>query len=195
MRRYYIRKGDPTTSGGTVVAGFVHCTDNGKEMAGEGHPVWCPACKSTGVIRCVGTRLPNSVNDIELALNGDLCVCRCRPPYPQLIATQSTHWTEGSADAGARASSSNAFAESGLAQAGEDETPHEIQFQAIDPETGRPAPHSPYVLTREDGSEIDGITDRRGLTAIIEASSPERVGIHFFFKSPVGDVIDREDLA
>ncbi|WP_084167091.1 PAAR domain-containing protein [Paraburkholderia caledonica] len=90
VKRYYIRKGDSTTAGGTVTEGsaVMHC--DGLPLAFEGDAVSCPACHSTGKILCDGPRWPKAGPDgRQTALSDDLCLCRCNP-LPRLIASQST---------------------------------------------------------------------------------------------------------
>lgn len=45
-----IREGDPTTTGGTVVAGSSRYIAEHRQAARISDPVWCPACKSMGFI-------------------------------------------------------------------------------------------------------------------------------------------------
>jgi len=87
-RRYDIRRGDPTTVGGRVEGGRVDDMVGNREQAYDGDPVWCPVCKTMGVIVCSGPRLPMKAPDgREAALSNDLCVCKC-DPSPLLISTQ-----------------------------------------------------------------------------------------------------------
>ncbi len=83
--RYNLVQGDKTTSNGIVVgATDGRMTQMGVPLALEGDAVWCPACKTTGHILCVGPRHLNSYHGRKDALDGDLCICRCDPP-PRLI--------------------------------------------------------------------------------------------------------------
>ncbi|WER46549.1 PAAR domain-containing protein [Cupriavidus sp. WKF15] len=83
--RYNLVQGDRTTSNGIVVgANDARMTQMGVPLALEGDAVWCPACKTTGHILCVGPRHANSFHGRKDALDGDLCICRCDPP-PRLI--------------------------------------------------------------------------------------------------------------
>lgn len=47
----------------------------------------CPACGTDGVIVCVGPHLSEHWGGKEAALEGDLCLCECKPS-PKLIANQ-----------------------------------------------------------------------------------------------------------
>ncbi|WP_432260516.1 PAAR domain-containing protein [Cupriavidus sp. TMH.W2] len=87
-RRHDIFNGDTTTTSGTVIATSRAEMLNGRALAYEGDPVWCPKCKTTGKIVCVGERLPNRGPDgREQALSYDWCLCKC-DPKPRLIASQ-----------------------------------------------------------------------------------------------------------
>ncbi|WP_063896855.1 PAAR domain-containing protein [Burkholderia ubonensis] len=98
MRRFYIRDGDKTTAGGTVVGSEGTMSIFDKIGACEGDGVICPACQSTGVIKCAGTRISHMApSGRTLALDGDLCICKCVPP-PRLIASQTMMSTEGEAE-------------------------------------------------------------------------------------------------
>lgn len=88
QRRYHIRDGAKTTAGGTVRASVTWYKIDGAPVACEGDPVDCPACGTTGVIQCVMPRIPDRVNNKEVALSDDLCICQCSPP-PTLIADQT----------------------------------------------------------------------------------------------------------
>jgi uncharacterized Zn-binding protein involved in type VI secretion len=83
--RYNLVQGDKTTSNGIVVgATDARMTQMGVPLALEGDAVWCPACKTTGHILCIGPRHLNSFHGRKDALDGDLCICRC-DPSPRLI--------------------------------------------------------------------------------------------------------------
>jgi uncharacterized Zn-binding protein involved in type VI secretion len=88
MKRYNITVGAKTTVGGTVVSGWHRGRINGQAMAREGDEVKCPECDSTGTIVCVGPRLPEEMDGLMPALDGDLCKCKC-DPSPKLIANQT----------------------------------------------------------------------------------------------------------
>lgn len=91
FNRYWIRNGDATTAGGEVMASGTHMPVLGKSIALEGDPVQCPACNSTGVIKCVPPiRRATGHAGTQMSVDGDLCVCNCPVP-PRLIASQRSH--------------------------------------------------------------------------------------------------------
>src|SRR6218665_1054568 len=101
-QRAWICKGDRTTANGVVTTGLEKFTLRDKPVAFEGDSISCPACKSTGVIHCVDTRVPTiGPHGRKMALEGDLCICLCNPP-PILVGSQTHSFTERSAEFSAR---------------------------------------------------------------------------------------------
>ncbi len=90
MKRYLILTGDKTTANGTVQAASTTIQLAGRDVAHEGDDVACPACHSTGKIKCDGPREVMTAPDgRHAALSDDLCLCKCNPP-PKLVASQQT---------------------------------------------------------------------------------------------------------
>ncbi|MGY2232261.1 PAAR domain-containing protein [Pseudomonas tolaasii] len=88
MQRYHITVGAKTTSNGSVRSGSAGFSIDGMAKSIEGDEVYCPACDTTGVIRCDGPRLVEMINGCNAALDDDICSCKCDPP-PRLIANQT----------------------------------------------------------------------------------------------------------
>lgn len=83
-----IREGDPTTTGGIVVAGSSANTIEYRKAARISDPVWCPACKSMGYI---AEGNPTVIDEyVALATHGHAVKCGCPFGSNRLIATQST---------------------------------------------------------------------------------------------------------
>jgi uncharacterized Zn-binding protein involved in type VI secretion len=89
MLRHFARIGDKTTAGGDVLEGEPTFTFEGRPVAFHGAKVYCAACNSTGVIVTIPPYHPFTTKGRQLALNGDLCVCKCGTP-PRLIASQTS---------------------------------------------------------------------------------------------------------
>ncbi|TQI77343.1 putative Zn-binding protein involved in type VI secretion [Serratia fonticola] len=66
--------GDTTTTGGKVLSGS-SLANQSQALARKGDPVFCPACKATGVIS-EGSTLAN-IAGIEIALEGHKVSCGC----------------------------------------------------------------------------------------------------------------------
>jgi uncharacterized Zn-binding protein involved in type VI secretion len=88
MTRYLILDDDRTTADGMVHAQAAPFVLDGRHIAREDDDVICPACNTTGKVRCVGARLPMTGPDgRRVALSDDLCICECTPA-PKLVASQ-----------------------------------------------------------------------------------------------------------
>lgn len=186
-KRPIVRYGDSTTHGGTVVSADPSYYIEGKKVARVGDKVVCPRCKGTFSIV---TGAPDVWSGQNIARQDDITSCGAK-----LIASQSTATIDDGADVLAAVAAAPAeFSQAAGSTSGNDVI-HAIRFQALDPETGAPAPKCIYILTRENGAQYRGVTDREGFTDVIETTRPEQIGIHFAFKSPTGSTIDREDLA
>ncbi len=88
FKRAFIRDGDTTTANGTVQARPQQSpvTLDAKHACFEGDPVVCPACKSTGITKCVAPfRRSTGPDGRQANLDGDLCLCKCPTP-PRLVA-------------------------------------------------------------------------------------------------------------
>jgi uncharacterized Zn-binding protein involved in type VI secretion len=88
MKRYYLTLGAKSTAGGVVTTASASCTVNGVRVALEGDKVQCAGCQSEGTIRATWPRIPERWDGRQVALHGDVCVCRCDPP-PRLVAIQA----------------------------------------------------------------------------------------------------------
>jgi len=167
--RYHITVGASTTAGGKVISSYSFKSINGARVAYADDPVSCPKCNSTGVIKPDGPRLGDVFNGKQVALSGDLCVCKCVPP-PRLISNQTfsyqtidavwhTNQFVAAADTAAKL---NTF-ESG-------EPPIDgVPLVLLEPETQEPYKHCAYRLELTDGM-IEGTTDQSGATRPLTAA-------------------------
>ncbi|REE18916.1 PAAR motif-containing protein [Paraburkholderia sp. BL6669N2] len=89
MRRLYLKVGDKSSAGGTVIEGVPSATHHGTALTFVGAQVICPACRITGHIGQKGPRWPGRIMGKDPALEGDICMCRC-DPHPVMIASQDT---------------------------------------------------------------------------------------------------------
>jgi uncharacterized Zn-binding protein involved in type VI secretion len=88
MSRRFIRKGDKTDRNGTVEDGIENSSFQGQQLAYLGGRVQCPACGTEGVIISDGSPHTTTVRGKQVALENDLCQCKC-DPLPKLIASQA----------------------------------------------------------------------------------------------------------
>ena len=185
-KRSIIRFGDRTTHGGTVISPDPTFDIYGKNGARVGDKLVCPRCKGTFPIV---SGAPTVWSGQNIARQDDITACGAK-----LIAIQSTATIDDDSDC----PESFASAPAPLLQAASDSHATEelfaIRFQALSPDTGESSSRCVYILTRENGAQHGGITDQYGSTEVIETARPEQIAVHFMFKSPKGNSIEREDL-
>jgi uncharacterized Zn-binding protein involved in type VI secretion len=174
VKRHTITEGATTTAGGKVIGASSNGSINGARVALENDPVHCPACHSTGHIVCVGSRLAERWNGIQVALEGDLCLCQCYP-HPRLVPNQTSRFQHVSDDSGAAgmAVQSGALSARGTASAPADQEIYDQHFRVTD-EAGEPLADFPYVIELSSGRRIKGRTDHEGMTMKVEASCAEQ---------------------
>lgn len=88
MSRRFILKGDTTDRNGVVEDGIEGSSFQGRPLAYLGAAVQCPACGTEGVIISDGSPRSMIVRGKTVALENDLCQCKC-DPLPKLIASQA----------------------------------------------------------------------------------------------------------
>lgn len=167
MRRYTITLGAATTAGGRVSSASSDSAIDGVPIALEGDSIACPACNSSGRILCVGPRIPETWNGRHVALENDLCTCRCTPA-PRLLASQTIR-CQVLKDTGHALSDAmeSAMGAPRRARAGE----YGGRFLLLDALTGAPLAHREYAVVRQSGRLEFGKSDAGGRTHLV-ASSP-----------------------
>lgn len=165
MRRYTITLGAPTTSGGKVISASSDVRIDGAPIALEGDLVTCPKCKTAGKIQCVGPRIPESLNGKNVALENDLCICRCGVP-PKLMPNQAVRsqvikdtgraLSNPVADRDMRGSQGQAYTE---------------QFRLVDDHDGKPLARREYAVVRASGKLEFGTSDDTGHTHVLSTTA------------------------
>ncbi len=85
---YIIRRGDPTTTGGSVTQGHSLLETFGKPTTLEGMIATCPACKKgSGPIQITSNR-NSEVDGKPVVVHGDIVLCGCPPGANTVITTQ-----------------------------------------------------------------------------------------------------------
>lgn len=87
MKRHHITLGARTTADGIVTSATSPISIEGARIALEGDEIRCDTCGSTGLIQCIGPRVPEQWNGKQVALENDLCICQC-VPHPRLLSNQ-----------------------------------------------------------------------------------------------------------
>jgi uncharacterized Zn-binding protein involved in type VI secretion len=168
MQRYHITLGADTSAGGKVISASSACSINGVAIALEGDTIFCPACKSPGKIHNFGPRIPESWNGKQVALQDDLCVCKCPTP-PKLIANQRVRYQSvggGASESAQRVASS--VREAAQADALGEDT-EQVILRLIDDLTREPLHGKRYQL-KLAGKTIEGTTDADGYTKPLDAA-------------------------
>jgi uncharacterized Zn-binding protein involved in type VI secretion len=174
MQRYHITLGADTSVGGKVISASSCCSIDGVIVALEGDVIFCPACKSPGKIKIFGPRIPESWNGKQVALQDDLCVCKCTPP-PRLIANQQRKYqvVGGGEDGGIHDSTAAATQVASAARAAEQVTAlgdeERIALRLMDDVTQAPLVSHRYRLEL-GGKVIEGVTDGCGYTQPLNAA-------------------------
>lgn len=168
MRRYTITLGAATSTGGKVVSATCSVRINGAPIALEGDAVYCPVCKLTGKIVCVGPRIPELSEGKHVALENDLCVCRCQPS-PKLLPNQTMR-SQVLKDTGRALSNSGEMFGSAArspSKRGAKVPAYNDRFILLDDETGAPLSNKEYAVVRASGKLEFGSSDQNGLTHLL----------------------------
>jgi uncharacterized Zn-binding protein involved in type VI secretion len=171
MRRYTITLGATTTSGGRVVTATSSGSIHGVAIALEGDLVSCPVCKATGRILCVGPRIPETSDGKHVALENDLCTCRCTPS-PKLLPIQNMR-SQVLKDTG-RALSHTGYPGAApyyAARPVQKGRSYTDRFLLLDDETGAPLPNKEYAVVRADGKLEFGTSDGKGHTHLLSTTA------------------------
>lgn len=170
IERYLITLGDTTTADGRVTTANSCRTINDIPVAYEGDHVACPKCNSVGVIKPSGPRISETRDGREVALQDDLCICKCNPP-PRLVASQNfvcqivdDEWH--AAEVVSAATAAELKNRTKVASASE---PDAVAILLRDPETKEPFKYRPYRLQLAN-TAIEGTTDHNGATRPLSVS-------------------------
>ncbi|WP_426212292.1 PAAR domain-containing protein [Massilia sp. TWP1-3-3] len=167
-----IRKGDPTSHGGTVLEGSLTDICMGQPIAYIGHKVQCPKCR--GAFPIIEGVLTTTFYGKGVAVAGMKTACGAT-----LVATQFTdtvEWSSGGSGAsspanavkalaGAEAAAAAGSAASALSKAASPakDATFDEQFVLLDDEK-QPMPDIPYTVKLQSGAYEKGVTDAEGRT-------------------------------
>jgi uncharacterized Zn-binding protein involved in type VI secretion len=177
MRRKYLQLYDKSSGGGTVIDGMEDVFNENTALTFLGARVVCPTCKTTGTIVPRGPRWPNDWMGKQMALEDDVCICKCSPP-PVMIASQDKMFDEFQVHELAEMG----FGPTGLPLQTAKQTHaqrYDRRAQIVDEATGRPLAHVRYRLVGQTGS-IEGRTDEQGMTGLLSGATSETVRLEIF---------------
>jgi len=207
INRYFIRLGDKTTHGGTVVSAWGRDCGYPDDILGIyvaciGDYVTCPLCKGTHqIVQGDSVAHRRTICGRVVASTADFTTCGA-----QLLASQSLSWyvdeswvdpivvavqtrkaTAAQAARGIQTASATpgiSAEEARLLAEQQTDKVYKIQFKVLDGGTGEPIRNRYYSLIRDQGSPNSGVTDSEGMTDIVESNKPESVGIRVNFQAP-----------
>ena len=178
MRRYTITLGAPTTAGGKVISASAEGKIDGVPIALEGDLVTCPVCKTAGKILCVGPRIPETWNGKNVALENDLCICRCASA-PKLLPVQTVR-SQVIKDTGRALSNPLP----GAAARGLPGQVYTERFVLVDEYDGAPLARREYAVVRADGKLEFGTSDASGHTHVLSATA-QAESVEIFVQGPI----------
>ncbi|MDY7576826.1 PAAR domain-containing protein [Herbaspirillum sp. RTI4] len=185
--RALIRDGDTTTAGGKVQAipqqwPVIY---DGKNGCFEGDPVFCPACQSMGITKCVKPYRPLTAHDGRQAnLDGDLCICKCTKPSRLKALFDNRRMDFGANEIANMPDCDDWLIYAGFSPQKNPTVKYGKIFEFKDSETGKVLAHRPFVVF-DNGNIRQAKTDAYGL-AIIESPEGHSIKIHLVFESPQG---------
>lgn len=170
MKRYLILLGDKTTAGGVVIQGTEGGTHHGTPFAIAGAKIYCRACQSEGVICNVEPYRPMRFDGMQVALENDICICKCNPP-PRLIASQRN----SSMSFDAEELASKGFHPDGRPLP-KDTGKFDEQVRAIG---GGASEGYPYFIITANGRTMQGRLDTSGILPRIYTASADHYDVYW----------------
>lgn len=158
MRKAAIRHGDPTTTGGFVIALSSTIHDNGKKVAPNGDDATCGYCK--GAFKIFGTGKGMSEKGRSVVIDGDPVLCPCKRnrvvvgSHPGIFLETDDGATR--ADAAGKAVTENTAASDGGTF-----RPYDERIRVIAPMAAHVG--YPYLIETVGGQRLSGRIDSSGL--------------------------------
>ena len=189
MERRAVMVGDPPSNGGAVLPGELrNATVNGIHHATVGGWVHCTACKSIGVIAKAGGPYRPSWYGFEIALEGDIVLCKCAL-NPVLIAKAissgppNVTFDDRIESLGALPLATSGFGgDTGITLWGSPaffgaSAICQIRFLLLDTNS-KPLASVFYSVKQPDGKVIHGTSDSQGLTDRIQTDGAAAIEVY-----------------
>ncbi|MET3553565.1 PAAR domain-containing protein [Burkholderia sp. 567] len=170
MSRRAVRNGDPTTTGGVVIAVTSTMSHHGKRVAVDGDKATCGNCE--GAFPIVGGAQHMIHHGRCVALEGDTVLCPCGKN--RLIAGSDSTIFYG--DDGSRKAANPFAARSASAPAGyaPGSGIHDEQFVIRDVRTKQPLSNVRYWIKDRSGNVLaSGVSDRHGCTVRVQTEDTQ----------------------
>lgn len=171
MRRFYLRLEDKSSTGGVVIEGISSCTHQGKALTYIGAKVACSACGAAGTISPMGPRWPDDMMGKQIALEGDICLCKCHP-LPIMYASQNSMYQSFEAEELAE----KGFSSDGRLVETEPLGSYDERVRVVD-SAGHPLCGVPFYIKTKQGVVHKGLTNVGGYCPRIHTRNIESLEI------------------
>ena len=157
-----VRHGDPTTTGGVVLAFSSTIFDGNKQVALSGDEATCGHCD--GIFKIFGTGQGMSEQGRDVVVDGDLILYSCRMNRV-IVGANPGIWLEssGSANASSQTVPTMSVASGGVRR----NVDHSDRHTLLDQASGKPIANTAYAVKRASGAIEHGITDVAGRTHML----------------------------
>jgi uncharacterized protein (DUF2345 family) len=171
MRRAAVRHGDPTTTGGFVIACSSTIHDDGKKVALSGDEATCGNCK--GAYKIFGTGQEISEKGRAVVLDGDSVLCPCGKNRVIVGSNPGIFVEAGGGSSVAR----KAPTDPALASCCGSASKFDEQVRAT--VSGIALEGYPYFIETPDGRTFSGQTDRNGRLPRIVTNGAHEFTVHW----------------
>ncbi|WP_087644832.1 PAAR domain-containing protein [Caballeronia choica] len=175
MRKAAIRHGDPTTTGGFVIAFTSTIHDDKKKVALSGDEATCGTCK--GSFKIVGTGKGMSERGRDVVVDGDLVLCPCGKNRVIVGGNPGIFLATTRDSAGAKSAAEAVVPPDSPTSPGYDQ-----HFQLID-QDGVPLQGVLVHLQTPAGDVREITTTPEGRTPIVAGNSGESIKLHINYRS------------
>ncbi|MHA3015796.1 PAAR domain-containing protein [Cupriavidus necator H16] len=175
--RYALKNGDPTSTGGQLMAHTNHMIHHGVSVGVEGDIATCPACKSSGSV----------VNDCypafdlfgkQILVSGARVNCQCADK-PFVFPTQNDFTIEVSRSGYDQTQTSSNAIHGGASEDRASVLAYDERFVIRDASSQEPVPSIAYAIRRGNGEIEHGTTDADGHTHLLSSvTQSEDVAIY-----------------
>ncbi|RQZ62772.1 PAAR domain-containing protein [Burkholderia sp. Bp9004] len=166
MSRRAVRNGDPTTTGGFVIATTATMFSEGKHVAVSGDEATCGNCD--GLFKIVGSAVHMTWNERNVVLDGDPVLCPCGMNMVLAGSDCTIFYDDPDRATGVSTRSSSAFTQT-VAQ-----MIHDDQFVIRDKRTKQPLSNVEYWIKDLTGNVLaSGMSDAQGCTVRVSTKGAQ----------------------
>ncbi|WP_250436837.1 MULTISPECIES: PAAR domain-containing protein [unclassified Caballeronia] len=162
MRKAAIREGDPTTTGGYVIAGTSTIRDGKRKVALSDDQATCGNCEGTYKIHGTGQGIKEKGR--HAVVDNDIVLCPCKQNRVVIGKRPGIFLKSGAGSGNAHGASMPTIA-----------SVFDEQYVFRDRTNGRPLANVFYRLVSSNGVTVEGVTDQAGRTQRIKTSLTEKV--------------------